>query len=139
MIIAHFLFYNKGQGRQQIFTTKGIKHCNVVCYDGRTHTLIETDEYGLSCRTINIYNTPELHEILKKLKYIRGVITTQIKYKKKIPWFPVWIRSCNEVCRYSTGIDIGLTINPTHLANKLIKYNNRTNYEILDQWWGLCK
>jgi hypothetical protein len=52
----------------------------------------------------------------------------------KMKWRPLLVRSCNEICRMATGVNIGFTYDPIHLYRKLLKYDKRTNYEILHAW-----
>jgi hypothetical protein len=130
-----FVFYNKGQGIQQIFTSKGIKHCNVICFCNG-YLLFETDKHGITYRSMSFESWDDILNCFKSVKSVHGLILTKINEKKNISWFPLWMRTCNELCRYVTGIDVGFTLNPTHLVKKLLKYDNRTNYEIINQWWS---
>jgi hypothetical protein len=133
-LIAIYLFYDKATGKQSLYTTRGIKHCNVICFDGRDYILFETQPQGIGFRRILAKNTNSIIRNIKRIESIIEIICVHISEKKTIKWFPFWIRSCNEVCRFFSGIDTGLTLNPTHLIKKLLKYNNKRNYEILYQW-----
>ncbi len=133
-MIATYLFYDKGHGKQILYTSNGIEHCNVICFDGRDYVLFEAQPHGIGFRSIKAKDNVSLIRNIKRIESIIEIICVHITEKKKIKWFPFWIRSCNEICRFFTGIDLGLTLNPTHLIKKLLKYNNKRNYEILYQW-----
>lgn len=84
---------------------------------------------SLKCKSIN--------SLIKNLHIIPeciSVISVNVYERCKVKWKPFLIRSCNEVCRYVSGVDIGLTLNPRHFYNKLLKYNHKRNYEILSEW-----
>lgn len=133
-MIAIYLFYDRGTGKPSFYTTNGIKHCNVICFDGRDYIFFESQPQGIGFRRIVVKDTNSLLRNIKRIQSLIGIICVYISERKNINWFPLWIRSCNEVCRYVSGVDTGLTLNPTHLIKKLLKYNNKRNYEILYQW-----
>lgn len=133
-MIALFLFYNKTNGFQSIFSTKGIKHCNIICYDGQDFIMFALEEHGIGFRRIKAKSTLKIMRNIKVIETLIGMIVVNVDEPKKIPWKPFWVRSCNELCRYVSGVDIGFTFNPTHLINKLLKYNNKRNYQILSSW-----
>lgn len=133
-MIATYLFYDKATGKQSLYTTNGVKHCNVICFDGRDYILFESQSHGIGFRRIKVKNHDSLLRNIKRIESLIGIICVHITEKKRTKWFPLWIRSCNEVCRYMSGVDTGLTFNPTHLIKKLVKYDNKRNYEILYQW-----
>ena len=61
------------------------------------------------------------------------MIVIDIEEKAEIAWKPFIVRSCNEIDRYISGVDVGFTFNPKHLYNKLLKYDD-SNYQILYEW-----
>lgn len=130
-----FLFYDIGYGKQTIYTTKGIKHCNVICYNGTDHVLFETDWHGIHYRVLSETTTLKLLKGIRIIPSLQSALVLEIFEKKQLRWFPLSLRTCNELCRYVTGVDVGITINPTHLIKKLLKYNNKRNYEIIHHWW----
>jgi len=133
-MIAIFLFYDKGIEKPSRYTTNGIKHCNLIYYDGRDYIFAETSKKGISLRVLRITNSKRLIHHLHNLKHVIKIISVTIDWPAENKWLPLWIRSCNELCRYISGIDVGLTFNPTHLIKKLIKYDRLTNYRILYEW-----
>lgn len=135
-MLAIFLFYNTGYGMQKIFTTKGLCHCNVICYDGSQYTLFATDWHGIHYRSISATNTLKLLHKLQAIPSLEGLLCAHVHEPHQLAWSPLALRSCNELCRYVTGVHVGVTFNPTHLAKKLLKYDNKRNYEIIHQWWS---
>lgn len=134
-MIAIYLFYNESSGgKPLLYTTKDIKHCNVICFDGRDYVIFECQKMGIGFRKINSRSTLSLMRNIRRIKSLTHMYAVHIKEPHELKWFPFWIRSCNELCRFVSGIDLGLTLNPTHLIKKLLKYNNKRNYEILYQW-----
>ncbi len=129
------MFYNKANGVQaSLAFSKDFKHCNVVTFDGKDWIVLDFDRTGLLTRKINVSNADRLLTSLHVIREVTAVIAVSINARKKIRWKPFLIRSCNEICRYAAGIDIGLTFNPSHLHSKLLKYNNKKNYEIINAW-----
>lgn len=134
-MIAYFLFYNIATGANATLAfSKEFRHCNVVIYDGDIWTNIEFDHTGILLRTLKVKESEAFIRNLKRLPILTAMIIVEIKDRMKEAWFPLWMRSCNELDRYITGVDIGYTFNPVHLYRKLLKYNSRRNYEILHAW-----
>lgn len=133
-MIAIYLFYDVGHGKQRLYTTNGIEHCNVICFDGRDFVFHECQPHGIGFRRIIAKDCVTLIRNVKRIKSIIRIIAVHISDRHKIKWFPLWIRSCNELCRHISGINVGLTFNPTHLIKKLLKYDSQYNYEIIYQW-----
>lgn len=71
---------------------------------------------------------------IKKLPSLSAFIAVLVKEKKKIKEWPIKWYTCNEVCRYFSGIDIGWTFNPKFLFKKLMKFKDKRNYELLSVW-----
>lgn len=72
---------------------------------------------------------------LTRIPSLTALICVYVEQKviSKI-WSPLMIRSCNEVLRPLSSVDIGFTFNPYHLYTKLLKYQYSRNYEILRHW-----
>lgn len=133
-MIAIFLFYDKGLAKQGRFTSNGIKHCNLICFDGRDWFLCGTTSKGITFRSLRVTRSSRLIEHIKRTNGLIKIIAVSSKEIPNQRWFPLWIRSCNELCRYISGVDVGFTYNPTHLIKKLVKYDNKRNYEIIYRW-----
>lgn len=133
--IALLLFYNQSNGVQsRLAFSQEFRHCNVITYDGRDWIMLDFDKTGLLTRRIYVSNALDLIRHAKSLKSVTAIVTVMIKERAITRWTPWWVRSCNEVSRYASGLDIGFTFNPTHLYRKLLKYKDRSNYEILNAW-----
>ena len=70
---------------------------------------------------------------MKCIQSLTAMIVVSVGQRASIKWKPYLVRSCNELDRYISGVDVGFTFNPKHLYNKLIKYDH-TNYDILYRW-----
>lgn len=134
-LLAIFIFYDISTGIQSSLSfSKEFKHCNIITYDGYNWVLLEFDKTGFITRVINAKSASSLLRGLRVMKNVISLISIAISNRKAIAWKPLWVRSCNEMCRYASGIDVGFTFNPIHLYYKLLKYNSKRNYKILTHW-----
>lgn len=134
-MIAVFLFYNQGIGKYNRFTfSQQFVHCALLCYQGDQCILFEIAPFGFIYRILRSNDVNKNLEAIKKLPCLSGFIAIMIREKKKIKEWPIKWYTCNEVCRYFSGADIGWTFNPKHLYQKLLKYKDKTNYELLTHW-----
>ncbi len=134
-MIAVFIFYKIANGIQsKLAFSKEFKHCNIITYDGDDWIMLDFDLTGLLTRKIYCKDGEQLIRSLRVIKDVTATITISLDERVKIGWKPFWVRSCNEICRYTGGADIGWTFNPVHLYRKLLKYNGKRNYEVLSAW-----
>ena len=134
-IIAIFVFYNISDGIQsKLSFSKEFKHCNTITFDGRDWIALEFDKTGIVTKRVYTTNAESLLKHLPMIPEITAIICVRVAARHISKWSPWWVRSCNEVARYASGVDIGFTFNPVHLYNKLLKYNQLRNYEILSHW-----
>lgn len=135
-MIANFLFYNQTLGIQNWLTFSDmLKHVDVITDDGKILSHFRLDKKGIHHVAVKYkYQRCILKSLLYTSKNLTRMIRVEIKYRAPIDWQPWILGSCNETCRWLTGIDIGFTFNPGHLYSKLLKYDNVTNYVILDVW-----
>lgn len=136
-LIAIIIFWNIARGPQAVLSlSKTIKHVNCVTTDeeGLGSIFMDFDRQGFLTRSIKSNSAQRLIEGLKKNQHVEAIIAVAISEKAKHRWFPFLVRSCNEIVRYATGVDVGFTFNPVHLYYKLLKYSHSRNYEILSQW-----
>lgn len=134
-LLAIFIFYNTSGGIQSSLSfSKEFKHCGIVTFDGNHWIATDFDETGLLTRYCTIKRGARFLELMKHQDNVSALISCQITERFKIKWKPFLARSCNEICRYVAGIDVGFTFNPIHLYKKLLKYDRRRNYEILSHW-----
>lgn len=130
-MIATFVFYNKASGPQAwLGFSNQFRHCNVLTYDGEDTVMIEFSKNGIIS---TVYKTNDFSR-LKLLKSVTSIVSVSIDQRAIMAWTPFWIKSCNELNRYVSGVDIGMTFNPKHLYNKLIKYNGHSNFNIDYHW-----
>lgn len=134
-LIAVFIFYNISGGVQsRLSFSEEFKHCNVITFDGRDWLMLDFDRTGFNIRTVKCKDGARLIKNLSIIKEVTAIISVSINERKKVAWKPYLVRSCNEISRYTAGIDLGFTFNPIHLYHKLLKYNRRRNYELLTHW-----
>lgn len=134
-LIAVFIFYKIANGAQaRLAFSDEFRHCNVITYDGADWIMLDFDRTGLLTRKINCPNGDKLIRSLHVIKDVTAIISVNIVARKKTLWKPWWVRSCNEVCRYASGIDLGFTFNPIHFYSKLLRYRHKRNYEVLSAW-----
>lgn len=133
-MICYFCFYNISSGIQaNLAFSKKFKHCNLITYDGKTWVVTEFDIQGIHMREIEVRSGSSLIRGIKYIDSLIAIIVVQVYEKAKIKWKPYIVRSCNELDRYISGVDIGFTFNPKHLYNKLLKHNGN-RYEVLYHW-----
>jgi hypothetical protein len=139
-MIAVFIFYSVATGVQaKLAFSDEFKHCNIITYDGEDWILLDFDRTGLLTRKIKCESGSSLVRNLHVIPEVSAIVSINVKDRIKLMWTPWWVRSCNEICRYASGADIGWTFNPVHLYKKLLKYRHSKNYEILSTWrrsWG---
>jgi hypothetical protein len=134
-LIAVFIFYNQSSGIQsRLSFSAEFKHCNIITFDGRDWISIDFDRTGLLTRRVHCNDGSALLRHLKVVKEVSAIVAVNVPKRAKTRWKPWWVRSCNEVCRYASGVDIGFTFNPVQLYKKLLKYRRRRNYEVLSHW-----
>lgn len=131
-LIAYYLFFDIASGPQAILSfSKLFKHQTTIIFDGDSYIHFEMDKTGILYRRLAVTNSESLMRAIWIEKHLVAIITVDISKRKKVRWYPYIIRSCNEIARYLTGIDLGLTLNPKHFYRKILKYDKQRNYEIL--------
>jgi len=134
-LIAIVIFWSLARGVQaKLAFSKEFKHCNIITYDGANWIMLDFDRTGFVTRKINCPSGEALVKRLRLVSDISAIVAISVYEKAKPCWKPYLVRSCNEICRYACGIDIGLTLNPRHLYSKLLKYSGKRNYEVLSAW-----
>lgn len=134
-LIAVFIFYKISTGVQsRLAFSSQFRHCNIITFDGSDWIMLDFDKTGLLTRKVKCPNGASLLRNLPVNQDIIAIVSVNVKERFKVSWKPFWVRSCNEVCRYAAGIDIGLTLNPRNLYKKLLKYRHSRNYEMLSHW-----
>jgi len=133
-MICIFVFYNAPDHKLSWFTSKEFRHCDLYTYDGEYWLYHNLGFEGITTRVYP--NTPAEKVIaaIKNLPTVTNLVTIYIHTKLNPIWKPFYIRTCNEIVRYLSGVDIGMSYNPRHLHNKLLKYGDSRNYEILERW-----
>lgn len=132
--LAIFLFYNKATGKQAFLSfNETIKHVNVIVYDGTQPVLIDMDKTGIKTRVLRITDVNKILSNIKRIPILTSIIVAYIDKRAASAWRPWWVRSCNEIARHATGINVGFTFNPIHLYNKLLQCDG-TDYDILTHW-----
>lgn len=137
-MISIILFYDKSAGKQGRYAfSKEFRHCDCICYDGDAAVQIELRKTGIEYRRVRMEDPLvilRLQRAARVIKELVATVTVNVGDKHVSAWWPWWVRTCNEVTRYTTGVDVGLTINPAHFYKKLFRYDGKRNYQILDAW-----
>lgn len=135
-MIAIFLFYSETLGKKRYFTfSKDIKHSAVILFDGENYVRFQFTKNGCEHRIVNAKNVRELIRVYQALIPTLSAVICTFVLNQKLQVSPLTqLVSCNEFSRLIANIDVGITLNPIHLFKKLLKYDNRTNYEILYKW-----
>lgn len=131
-MIAIFLFYNKSLGKQQTWAcSRTYKHVDVITYMGDRWVLHRLGEHGITYRITTYRSSEELLTNVTSIKTLVYILAIKVNGKAAHPWQPIWAKSCAEVVKSIAGLDIGLTLTPSQLLRKLLKYDNVRNYQIL--------
>lgn len=133
-MISIFLFYNWANSFHSRIAHPEFRHCNIITYDGNDWVSFEMDSTGIITRCIKVEKALEFIEGLKSLEILSGLVVVDVEKRARFPWRPFFVRTCNEIARYISGVNIGLTFTPRNLYNKLLRYDGRRNYEILYAW-----
>lgn len=70
----------------------------------------------------------------KKLSDVEAIVGVDLAERAHFRWTGLSIPMCNEFARALIGLDIGMTWNPRHLYKKLLKYDQKRNFEIFYHW-----
>ena len=133
-MLCFFCFYNVSSGIQaKLAFSKVFKHCNIITFDGDAWIATELDLQGIQIRRIQVHSSSSLIRGLKYIDSLVALIVLEVFDRAKVKWKPYIVRSCNELDRYISGVNVGFTFNPKHLYNKLLKHDG-ANYEILYHW-----
>ncbi len=121
-------------GPQSILSfSKEFRHTNIITYDGEIYLAFEFDDFGVHTRNIHTASIKQLIRGLKSIPSLIAIVAVSVEDKQKHSWKPFLVRSCNEIDRYISGVDIGFTFNPKHLYNKLLK-SDGINHDVLYKW-----
>jgi hypothetical protein len=134
-MIAIFLFYNQATGKQDKYAfSKYFRHVDLYTF-ARSHWVVHRfDRHGVSYFVSKFTNGGQIISHLIAVPSIVRIVALDVHTKTNFRWLPLWGRTCNELARYLSGVDIGLTYSPRHLYAKLLRYDHRRNYEILTLW-----
>jgi hypothetical protein len=135
-MISIFLFYSKARGKQTWWVrNKEFLHCHAITTrTGKEYILTELKTDEIDFHVVPTQSPDRILRNIKHLPNLSAYIAVYIDHPKRVRWFPLWVRSCNEFIRHLSGIDIGYTQSPYHLYKKLLKYNEKANFTILAHW-----
>ena len=133
-MIAIFLFFNKGLGKFVNFIRdKNFLHSAVICYRGDVPILLEISRSGIAYRVLKTEDMAKLMEKITLMPNLTHYVAVRIKKEAFIQELPIRFFTCNELCRFFTGVDIGLTLSPKHLFQKLVDFKNK-NFFVRNVW-----
>lgn len=134
-MIAFYMFYNHGEGKlNRLSFSKEFRHCNVITFDGSTWNQFTWSPNGIFVRRLSVINMDRLFSAIRCIPSLTACVVVEINTPCVFKNSPFGVNSCNELSRYMTAIDVGMTFNPKHLYKKLLKYGKIRNYTILMEW-----
>lgn len=132
-----FLFFENSIGKFSSFLSKNYKHCVLLVHHPKTYSL---GVYGLNVDGIKaqISVIDDFKKYIDKipihLPELKSYILIRVDgTRPAIKQTLFMFYTCNEIIRLISGINIGFTITPKHLYNKII-CNKTPNYTIIDTW-----
>lgn len=118
-----------------LFTfSRHFKHVDVYIFDGSQWTGFRMASDGITYAVSGFENGRDLLIEAKKLEHVEAILGVDLAERAHFGWSGLTIPMCNELCRALTGIDVGFTWSPRHLYNKLLKYDQKRNFEIFYRW-----
>lgn len=137
--IAIFLFYNESRKPNFFTPFSRYKHCCVILFKGDSWVLFKWGKKGLVYKILQTKSGKKILQSFKKLNTLISMVVVEINKPIEFPWRPLITFTCNEMCRYVSGIDVGFTVSPRHLYKKLLRYNKKnTNFKVIYKWMRLC-
>lgn len=133
--MIHFLlFYNKSNRTASWMTDADFKHCDIITFDGDDYRHLSWDNRGIVCRRIRTRSCSRLISALRVIPELTALLVIDCEDRVSLAWRPLVVQTCNEFCRYVSGIDIGFTLTPHHLHRKVLEWSGKRNFKILSAW-----
>jgi hypothetical protein len=135
-MLVLFVFHNKTTHSILNFMafSRRFKHVDLYTYDGKQWIGFRFGTDGMTYAFTGHSCLTDLAEQAKQLKETEALVALEVEKGCKFPWRPLSVPICNEFARFIAKIDVGFTWNPRHLYNKLIKYDQLTNFEVFYSW-----
>lgn len=129
------MFYNVASGKQaRLALNENFKHCDVVTYDGDIYLHLSWNHQGIQTRRVKARSTRVLLRAFRCDPRITAIIAVYCEKRAATGWRPLRVQSCNEFCRFVSGMDIGFTWDPYSLYKKMLRYDHKRNYEVISAW-----
>lgn len=129
------MFYNVGIGKPSRMTfNEDFKHCDIITYDGDLLLRLTWNHLGIESRRIKVTNLSRFIRALRSDRRLSALIVCDSSVRVASPWLPLRVQSCNEFCRFVSGLDIGFTWSPAHLFKKVLRYAGKRNFDVLCAW-----
>lgn len=134
MIIA-FLFYTEhSQFNHPLPLHPDFKHCDYITYDGECWQSFTFGRMGLKVGSPHYCDVDTAIDVMVKLKSVSHIVIVRKTAEHRRKWLPIMVRSCNELARLMTGLNIPFSLTPYGLHKKLLKYDGIRNYRVLKSW-----
>lgn len=133
-MLVIFAFTNEPKGTKIPYTLhKDFQSVYIFAFSDYRWIKFYFDKRGIQHKETN-RTAGKLLSILKRQHKVKTILIADVENPVSGWYFPLMIQSCNEIMRYLTGVDVGVTLNPFHLYRKLLKYDKKRNYSILFEW-----
>ena len=118
-----------------LFTfSKHFKHVDVYANNGTGWVGFRLSSSGLTYAMTGQISGDDLTRLACEAHTAEAVIVADVGEPAKFKWCPLTIPMCNEFARLISGVNIGFSWSPRHLYNKLLRYDQTRNYEIIYKW-----
>lgn len=135
-MLALFVFHNQTTHKilNALSFSKYFKHVDLYTFDGKEWIGFRFGTGGMIYTFTGYTEVRDLIDSAQLVESNEALIAVDIENGCKFPWRPLTIPMCNEFARYIAKVDIGFTWNPRNLYNKLLKYDQETNFEVFYLW-----
>jgi len=129
------VFYNHGDSWVSNWLLhEDYKHVDCFIEVGKRWFVLRLTHSGIAVRRSRYFSAGSLFNAAKKLSTVTCIIEIESYYVLRETFFVPRILTCNELARYLSKVDVGLTLTPYHFYKKLLKYDHMRNYEIITHW-----
>lgn len=134
-MIYIFLFYQKNEGLPAWLPLHPyFRHCDYLMCDGDGWVSVTFGRRGVKMGAKWHINYAKVIKTIERIPEVSGYVVIKKTRDYIRRWFPIQLRTCNEMSRIMTGLNISFTSSPYALFKKLLKYNGERNYRILEYW-----
>lgn len=135
IVLAIYLFYDQARGKQDKYAfSNRFRHLDIYTYLHSAWLVHRFGSGGIEYQLSRFKDGSSIISHCTTIQTITRIVAVNIDKRATFLWRPLWSRTCNELARYLTAVDIGFTYSPRHFYSKLLEYDCKTNYQILSIW-----